>query len=191
MDANVSSAQQASLALSHLRALDAALRTIPRSRNSWSSAMALWTATRAEQIQYDEPGGRWMIRRQTILEVHDRFRNAAISDEIAWFVVVNGLPGECEGYLACYLEQDDLLQGEYLRREPNGAYVDVAIETLAERADQYRAFGGNSVVLEPQQCPNLLASLASLNASVNNSNGDRGGRARLLEMLAEIRRRCP
>ena len=51
------------LELQRLRALQAALRTIPFRRERWDDRLRSWVAARAAEILYNEPGGQWIINR--------------------------------------------------------------------------------------------------------------------------------
>lgn len=178
---------RARLALFRLKALDAILGTIPSNSQLWSQSMKSWVATHSSEIAFSEPAGEWMVGNAFILDLHSKHRGSAVADEIAWFAVLASLPGECEGFLACQVEATDRLHGEYLRRQPKGAYVGEAVRRITESAEQ---FWTDPVSFEPgRDCPELVASLRSLRAAVAGSNAPT--RARLINALDRIRRRCP
>ncbi len=118
---------RAGIELARLRAMAAALRSIPFG-GARREPYASWLAERVGEVVYDEPGGRWILRNDEVWNIHSRHAGTPSADDIAWLAVTNGLPGECEGYLACYLHFRNLLHGEYLRRHPDGRH---AAEVLA------------------------------------------------------------
>jgi hypothetical protein len=178
---------RARLALFRLRALDATLETIPADRGAWSQSMQSWVAAHSAEIAFSEPAGEWMVGNAFILDLHSKHRGSVAADEIAWFAVLANLPGECEGFLACEVEATDRLTGEYLRREPRGAYVSEAVRQITESAEN---FWTDPISFEPgRDCPELVASLGSLRAAVAGSNAPT--RAHLIDLLDGIRRRCP
>lgn len=118
---------RAGIELARLRAISAALRSIPFGGGR-REPYASWLAARIGEVGYDEPGGRWIMRHDELWQLHARYAATTSADDIAWFAVTNGLPGECEGYLACYLHVRNLLHGEYLRGHPDGRH---AAEVLA------------------------------------------------------------
>lgn len=81
------------------------------------------------------PGSRWHRACRRTIQPSSR-----VGDQIAWFAVTNGLPGECEGVVVCYLTRDDLVLAEYLRRMPAGAFVESAFRDLVKRMPIYRDY---------------------------------------------------
>jgi Bacterial SH3 domain len=179
---------RARLALVRLKALDATLETLPPSRQPWSPAMESWVRARAVEdgeIGYDEPAGQWMLMNAFIFRLHDAHRGSAVADEIAWFAVLNGLPGECENFLACMVEGTDRLDGEYLRRHPGGAHVGEAVQQIVEASGYWREgeFDPGS------DCTELVTSVGSLRAAVAGIDAPAG--KGILDVLDELRGRCP
>lgn len=129
---------EARFALFRLQAIAGAAGASGRRYRPATPELAAWREAHAALIGYNEPGGRWILRRDVILAEHDQFRGTVAADEIAWLAVSNGLAGECEGDVLCYLTWDDLLWAEYLRRMPAGRYVTIALRELRERATYYR-----------------------------------------------------
>ena len=118
-----------------LRALRHALGAVPFSR--WSTQQlpdAL--RQRLNEIRYNEPGGAWIVNYEHILSVLDRQTGTSAADDIAWFLVINNLAGECETDLPCWVSWVDRLEGEYLRRRPAGAHVGLVHWRIADRLDR-------------------------------------------------------
>ena len=64
--------------------------------------------------------------------LHDRHRASSSADALAWQVVTGGIGGECEGYVPCYANVMNWLEGEYLRRHPAGAHVSEALTRVRD-----------------------------------------------------------
>jgi hypothetical protein len=125
---------RAGIELARLRAVEAALRSIPFGGGR-REPYASWLAGRKHLVTYDEPGGRWMLAPASIWALHAQYQGTPAADDIAWLAATNGMPGECEGFLMCYLDVQNRLQGEYLRREPDGRHVAEAVAVVKRTAD--------------------------------------------------------
>lgn len=97
---------------------------------------ATWLGMREREVVYNEPGGQWQVAPEPAWTLHDRYRGTASADQLAWEIVENGLPGECEGYPPCYLAGFELLHGRYLRAHPAGAHAEQAVAEIHESLDQ-------------------------------------------------------
>jgi hypothetical protein len=161
---------RARLDLNRLQAIGTSLQHIPFTRSRWSDAIRSWVTARAAEITYDEPGGRWILRRDVILEVHDRHRSTPSADDIAWLAVSNGLDGECEGVVLCYLRIQDMLAGEYLRRHPAGKHADEAVRSISTTVS-YADPSDDDMDFDPgRECRDLEPIVHALHAAVVNSN---------------------
>lgn len=177
------------LELQRLRALQAALRTIPFRRDRWDDRLRTWVAARAAEILYNEPAGEWIINRDIILDRQSTYRATAVADELAWFAVGNGLGGECEGYLVCYLESNDKLQGEYLRRQPAGKHVEEAAARIKWIIDYYKGdFKPSGYFNAMQDCVPLKNVVASLERALRASTASE--RDTLANGLRDMLRLC-
>lgn len=177
------------LELQRLRALQAALRTIPFRRERWDDRLRSWIAARAAEIRYSEPGGQWIINRDIILDSQATYRATAVADELAWFAAENGLTGECEGYLVCYLESIDKLQGEYLRRQPEGKHVEEAAARIKFIIEYYRGdFKPSAYFNATQDCAPLKNVVASLEHAICASTASEWGT--LTNGLRDMLRLC-
>ncbi|MBK9528813.1 MAG: hypothetical protein IPO41_10955 [Acidobacteria bacterium] len=81
-------------------------------------------------IVYSDPAGEWYVRSKRFWDLAAKYRNLPIADKIAWAAAENQLPGECEGYVPCYLSVMRMTYGEYLTRFPKGAYRKRAIQEM-------------------------------------------------------------
>jgi len=83
-----------------------------------------------KDIVYSDPAGEWYVRSRRFWDLATKYRNLPIADKIAWTAAENQLPGECEGYVPCYLSVIRMTYGEYLTRFPKGAYRKRAIQEM-------------------------------------------------------------
>jgi hypothetical protein len=181
--------ERARLELQRFRALNAVLQTIPFYRSRWDDRLASWVTERSAEVTYSEPGGHWMIERDLILERHTTYRSTEAADEIAWFAVLNGLSGECEGQLVCYLEWSDRLEGEYLRREPDGRHVEEAAARIDQVIEYYRSSMKSNDFDAQRECDALRVVIDSLEAAVRESNV--AERSVLASELRSMMKLCP
>jgi hypothetical protein len=98
--------------------------------------------------------------------LHKKFAAAPIADQIAWEAAQNPLPGECEGYVNCYLFAQRMTFGEYLRLHPTGAKAVEALknltdflEPIAADASQKSTYTGPTDVTDRAEFNNLIAEL--------------------------------
>jgi hypothetical protein len=83
-----------------------------------------------KDIVYSDPAGEWYVRSKRFWDLATRYHNLPIADKIAWTAAENQLPGECEGYVPCYLSVIRMTYAEYLARFPKGAYRKRAIQEM-------------------------------------------------------------
>ena len=102
------------LALLWVRAVRRTLGAIPLTVDGTKQEpYRTWLATHDDDVIYSEPAGQWLMLAQDLWSLHDDHRSTSSAEALAWEVVGNGLPGECEGYPPCYLAGLDLLHAEY------------------------------------------------------------------------------
>lgn len=181
---------RAAIELAHLRAVSAALRMIP-SKGDRREPYAVWLQNQASFVVYDEPGGRWLLRDKVIWDLHARSVRTPSADSIAWLAVTNGLGGECEGYLPCYVDWRNRLEGEYLRRHPDGAHAGEAVASitntvgrLAAPAKPHEAFQFD----RGRDCRDLTSSIDALTKAIHVT--PTAGKDAALAGLASLRRLC-
>ncbi len=81
-----------------------------------------FTNKNSGEIVYSEPAGEWYINSKLLWELHAKNKNKPIGEEIAWRAAQTPLPGECEGYINCYLYKLRVTDGEYLNFYPSGKH---------------------------------------------------------------------
>ena len=181
---------RAKLELSRWRALAAAAAAIP-STGAKREPYLSWLAARKTDVVFDTPSGRWIVSAPAIWTRHTSLIDTAIADDLAWFAVTTGLPGECEGFLPCYIEARNRQHGEYLRRHPVGHHAVEAVDVVKRTADLL------SAPAKPRQgftfdsnrdCRELTKSIDSLVAAVTLAGVQE--REATLGSLAALRKRC-
>lgn len=117
--------------LSHKRllALQAALKKVAIDKQSQNPYKDFLKAHEKE-IAYSEPSAEWLVRSDVLWELHAKYRALPIGEEIAWTAAKNPIPGECEGYINCYLYLLRATDGEYLNFYPNGKYSRQSLQNV-------------------------------------------------------------
>lgn len=176
--------------LYRLRAVSTVLAAIRLNLGKRDPYMS-WLDRHKSLVAYDEPGGRWLLANAAVWQIHDQHPDSAAADEIAWLAVTNGLPGECQGSLVCYVDALNKLDGEYLRRHPTGRHADEAATRIRDAADQIGAgVKAHSVYVfdRTRDCAGLTRSIDALTASI--SAAACGNRGEVLQSLAGIKSAC-
>jgi hypothetical protein len=172
---------QARFALYRLRSLNDVALGVPFGRGD-SDPYRPWIRAHREEVAYNEPGGSWMVNPSHVIQTHEKHPDTAAADDIAWFLVTNGVGGECEGDVPCYIDRQNQLNGRYLRSHPHGRHVDESNADLARRLngimDNLRTFPLVLQEFDPgTRCGELRTSLDPLVAAVTASTSARKAEA--------------
>jgi hypothetical protein len=176
--------------LSRIRAMAATVKAIPMSGGR-REPYASWLASKKTEVVYDEPGGRWILAPVSLWDMHAQQARTTSADDIAWFAVGNGLPGECEGFVPCYLVARNRMQGEYLRRHPGGAHAGEAVGVLKSTADVLGAppkAGAAYKFDKKTDCRDVTTAVDALTAAVQATRVE--GRDAAIASLAALKRGC-
>ena len=119
----------ADLKFKRLLALSSALKKIPVGKDDQNPYKS-FTESNKKDIVYSEPSAQWLVRSDALWQLHNQSKNLPISEEIAWQAAQTPLPGECEGYVNCYLYNIRATDGEYLNFYPNGKYSKKALQNI-------------------------------------------------------------
>ena len=151
-----------------------------------------WLATHDADVVYSEPAGQWLMDTDDLWRLHDAHRQTASAEPLAWEVVTNGLPGECEGYPPCYLAGLDRLHAEYLRRHPRGAHAAEAVEQIRESNEQSVSLAtgakGREFFNPATDCVDLVPKAASVRAALVQAGVDAKAAIGLVDKLRLL---CP
>ncbi|MBX3293517.1 MAG: hypothetical protein KF881_11585 [Acidobacteria bacterium] len=85
-----------------------------------------------KDIVYSEPAGQWFVRAGRFWDLQKKYAKLPIADDIAWSAAETPLPGECEGYVNCYMYSIRSSYGEYLRLYPNGKHSKKAVGRIVD-----------------------------------------------------------
>ena len=180
---------RARVELARLKALSSTAGAVPFKQSN-REPYASWLAARKEQVVYDEPGGRWMVRPELVWKTHAAYSSSAIADDLAWFAVSTGLPGECEGEVSCYLSAFNLLQGEYLRRHPAGRRAAESVDVLAQSTERLAPAGkvAPAYTFDRGGCQDMVKAVDGLSAAIKDTRA--AARDRALTSLGAIKKLC-
>lgn len=81
-----------------------------------------FTTKNDAEIVFSEPSGEWYVNASLLWELHAKNKNKPIGEQIAWQAAQTTLPGECEGYINCYIYKMRITDGEYLNFYPGGKF---------------------------------------------------------------------
>ena len=183
--------QRARFALLWLRAMHSLLAKMPFGPTA-EEPYREWLERHENVVIYSEPAGQWLLIPEVIWKVHDAHRSAAPSEAIAWFAIENGYPGECEGYIPCYANIMNWLDGEYLRRYPRGPHASEAVNRVHESLTQSVNFlsePDTKRYLDPStDCGDLKRGLVPLRQAIDRSNAER--RVATIALIDTLLARC-
>lgn len=111
--------------------LSVALSKIPTNRQNREPHRS-FLKRNDNDIVFSEPAGEWYVRSSRFWELRKKYSTLAIADKIAWTAAENSLPGECEGYVNCYLAKIRMTHAEYLTIYPKGTYSRRAVRRIIE-----------------------------------------------------------
>lgn len=121
----------AELELARLVALARSLAAVPLEQLNGQPYKS-WTDEHEKEIVYSEPAGQWFVNSNVLWDLQSKYKDLPIAERIAWEASQTPLPGECEGYLPCYIYMESQTNGRYLKLYPRGAHADAALSKLAE-----------------------------------------------------------
>ncbi|HVE56444.1 MAG TPA: SH3 domain-containing protein [Pyrinomonadaceae bacterium] len=160
--------KSAEIELKRLLALRSALKTIPTDKRE-NSPYKEFLKTQEKEIVYNEPAGQWLVVSNEFWDLHNKYKKSTVSDAIAWEAANNPLPGECEGYVNCYLFDMRMRFGEYLNLHPNGKNAAEALKNTTDYLSPIVAdlqakavYHGPSDVTDRAEFNNLIAELRTI-----------------------------
>ena len=121
----------AELELARLQALGRSLANVPTEKLE-QEPYASWIREHEPLIVYSEPAGQWLVRSELLWALREKYEDLSIAERIAWEAASTSLPGECEGYLPCYLYKETVTAGRYLQLYPRGGHVETALRRISE-----------------------------------------------------------
>jgi hypothetical protein len=122
---------RAELELTRLVALARSLANVPP-EDVEKPPYKPWVTEHEGEIVYSDPAGQWFVRSELFWGLERKYRGLPLAERAAWEAAQTPLPGECEGYLPCYLYRETEGNGRYLGLYPRGAHADAALANLSE-----------------------------------------------------------
>ena len=84
------------------------------------------------QIIYNEPAAMCLVSRELFWDLHQRYRDHAYADELAWAAADQTMPGETEGYPPAIVTVTWEMKGRYLEVAPKGKFATEATKSISE-----------------------------------------------------------
>lgn len=154
--------------LKRLLVLRSALKGIPPGQTN-SEPYAGFIRSHADSVIYNEPAGVYVVASNQFWNLHTKYAKSVVSDSIAWEAAQNPLPGECEGYVNCYLFDMRMRFGEYLNFHPSGqhsaqALTDITnyLNPIVADLDRKQVYNGPTDVTDRAEFNNLIAELRTI-----------------------------
>lgn len=130
-----------------------------------------------KDIVYSEPAGQWFVRADRFWALAKKHKANPLADDIAWTAAETPLPGECEGYVNCYLFNANATLGEYLRLYPAGKHKTQALSALVQSIDPLATYAddtydGPKDASDKAEFEKMLGELRSTLTKVRDGTGD-------------------
>jgi hypothetical protein len=122
---------QAAAEYKRLLDLQAALKKIPMEKQNREPHKS-FLKRNANKIVYSDPSADYYVRSELFWALSKKYKTLPIADDIAWTAAQNMLPGECEGFLTCYMYVLAETEVRYLKLFPNGKYSRRAVQSLID-----------------------------------------------------------
>lgn len=162
------SGSAADLQLKRLLALRAALKSIPAGAKD-SAPYKEFLRAHDKEIVYSEPAGEYLVTSNLFWDLHKKYKDTPLADQIAWAAAQNPLPGECEGYVNCHLFYGRMTNGEYLNLHPTGknnleALTNLTnmLEPIVNDLNAKAVYTGPNDVTDRAEFNNLIAELRTI-----------------------------
>lgn len=155
-------------AYKQLMALRQTLRAIPDDKDNENPYKA-FLKTNEKSVVFSEPSGEWYIRSEIIWDLQKKHANSSIAEDIAWIGAENPLPGECEGYVNCYLFILRETAARYLDLYPNGKRAAESLKNIQNQLDpivadlsEKQVYNGPTDVTDRAEFNRLIAEIRTI-----------------------------
>lgn len=169
----------AELGLKRLLALRYALNAIPPEKANEKIYQDFLKAQDANVV-YSEPSAQWYVRAPLFWDLHSKYTNTPTGEQIAWEGARTSLPGECEGYVNCYLFVIRMTDGEYLNYYPTGKYTAESLtniinflEPIAADAEERKIYSGPTETGDRAEFNSLITELRVIISRIPNTEKER------------------
>jgi len=174
-----------------LLALRTALKSVPGGKND-EKPYNEFLKKNEKTVVYSEPTGEWYVRSELLWELQKKHSDFTNAEEIAWTASQNPLPGECEGYVNCYLFVLRETDGTYLNLYPNGKYAEQSLkniqsmlEPIAADLREKQIYNGPTDVSDRAEFNRLLAELRTIISKLPFAEAEKQKTIRQLNQIAE------
>ncbi len=130
-------AVQGELELAYWRAVQIALTTGDMESHD-KPPYSTWRKTFGDDVMYSEPSGEYLIQPDLLWKLATKHKADTSGDAIAWQAANAFVGGECEGDMSCYSARTQMMQGEYLKRYPQGKYAEQALASVNDTLDSMK-----------------------------------------------------
>src|SRR5262249_35507142 len=145
-----------------------------------------------KDVVYSEPAGEWYVRSELFWNLHKKYATASSAEDIAWAATQNPLPGECEGYVNCYLFMLRETDGQYLNLYPSGKHAEQSLKNikdlLAPIVDdlaEKKIYTGPTDVSDRAEFNRLLAELRTIVSKLPFSETEKQKTIQQINQIAE------
>lgn len=183
----------AELELYKLQALSKSLESIPVDKLN-DAPYKSWTAKHNAKIVYSEPAGQWLVRASLFWNLSERYSSLPVGEKIAWAGANTSLPGECEGYIPCYVYLLAETFGKYLNLYPNGENAKEAVQQMslyfAPMIDSFNNESGYTGPDSADERADMRKNLMRLRSSVLKTL-DSSAKSKVLNQIEQISKAYP
>lgn len=126
-----------------------------------------------KDIVYSDPAGQWFVQADRFWDLAKKNKSLAIADDIGWTAANTPLPGECEGYVNCYVYNLTATLGEYLRLFPSGKHRKQALAKFNEWTEPMvtdrKTYDGPTEDSDKAEMKKMIAELRDIIGKVNDN----------------------
>ena len=177
--------------LKQLIVLKQTLKAIPFGKDK-ENPYKTFLKTYDKSVVYSEPAGEWFVRSDLFWELRKKHSSSPTAEEIAWTATQNPLPGECEGYVNCYLFILRQTDAEYLNLYPAGKYSGEALKNIQNQLEpivddlaEKKIYNGPSDVSDRAEFNRLIAEIRTIISKLPIPEVERQKSIQQLNQIAE------
>lgn len=178
-------------ALKELIVLKQTLKAIPFGKGE-SNPYKTFLKNNDKFVVFSEPSGEWYIRSEIIWNMQRSYPDSPQAEEIAWLGAQNPLPGECEGYVNCYLFKLRETAARYLDAYPNGKHTAESLKNIQNQLDpiiadltEKQVYNGPTDITDRAEFNRLLAEIRTIVSKLYLAEFEKQKTIQQLNQIAE------
>ena len=172
------------LSLRRLELVSQALSLVNRWDAEDDPLMRAWILSQDPAVRYFEPAANWFVSRESYEELHERFSDDPLAEELLWAAARQPPSDDCEGPADCVLRRPLRSVATYWVRYPDGRFV---AEAVAQAVGQLRGLVRcDRFSITDPPTPARLDELRATLGEVAEAD-----KAPLLALLANAEAGCP